>query len=176
MQPIELQKQIRIEQLRYLYNDEIAKIVTEINYCEEHIPPEYIFNNKRRRLKNTPHSQDFLYCRPFYVIVNEITYYSHISDGKFKREAIRCLPETDQMLLEITKMIISKSKTTFLDHNDLFGDIYCALLQNFRRVDINRTPEQVFSYIMAIGFNACKHQQGKNRNWNFYNHELKEEE
>lgn len=170
-----LRQQIRIEQLRYLYNDDlIPQISGSLHWSTSHIPNKYVFNNARRRLKSRPHSQDFLYCKPFFVWHKHHKLYSHKQNGKFVREAIKCLPETEVMLLELTRMVMSKGKFDYRNQSDFFNDAYCTLLQKFREVDTNRPAPQVFNYVLSIGINSLKNIRSDQRKWDYYHHELHE--
>lgn len=176
MDPKELAEQIRIEQLRYLYNADVAGKAKTIHYSEKHIPEQYIFNNKRRRIKSNPHYQDLLYCRPFYVLVGRKKYCSHTRDGVFTREALRVLPKTEEMLMVLTKITMSKVKQAQGNQQDLFMDVYCGLLEKFRQVDVSRSPAAIFGYLITLGINVHRRQNKSHLKWDFYNHSLTDAE
>lgn len=175
MQLEKLRHQIRLEQLRYLYNDDLlTRKRIGLHWSNAHIPKQFIFNNQRRRLKGVPHAEDRLYCRPFFVWSKHRKVYSHRKDGKFIREAIKCYPETETMLMELTRMVMSKTKCDWRMQQDLFADAYCALLERFREVDTNRKPQQVFNWLLTVGINAIKNINKEHRKWDYYHHELPE--
>lgn len=167
-----LRLQIRIEQLRYLYDDQLIHSDLKLHFSNKHIPPEYIFNKQYRRVAGRPHAQDYLYCKPFYVIKNRHRVYSHHKNGTFIREPIKCLPETELMLLELAKMVCSKSKYDKRYAKDSFNDVYCALLLRFREVDTNRPASQVFNYVLSAGINTLKNVNRRQRRWEEHTHQL----
>lgn len=167
-----LRKQIRKEQLRYLYNNDIPDNARSLQWYNGHIPKEYIFNSKRRRLAGVPHAQDYLYCKPFFVWHKHKKYYSHMKDGQFVREALPVLPETEAILTDLARMVLSKCKYDYRYQQDLFADAYCALLQKFREVDTNRSATQVFNYVISIGINAIKNVNSKHREWDYFHHTM----
>lgn len=95
-----------------------------------------------------------------------------MKDGQFVREALPVLPETEAILTDLARMVLSKCKYDYRYQQDLFADAYCALLQKFREVDTNRSATQVFNYVISIGINAIKNVNSKHREWDFFHHTM----
>lgn len=155
-----------VEQLKYCPDLPLEKISqvkhTDIIYQTGHIPPQYVFNNHHKRLKKDPYAHVFLYTKPFMVVLDGQTYFSHHINNQFEilgRANFEL--ETWEMLKEICQIAAAKvdlklqARCGFRWY-EIIGDLIPECARAFLEAEAHKTGRQLFNWLVTSCLNEVR--------------------